>query len=85
MRSQAATTMEEQMAALLEKIDQQNEMLQLLTQQQAEWVDGIVLKLNETDENIDARLGLREGDHGWTNECDERVHSWPEKFPCRDC
>ena len=41
MSSQATTRMEEQMAARLEKMDQQNKMLQLLTQQQAEWVDGI--------------------------------------------
>ena len=30
------------------------------------------------------RLGLRERDHGWTNECDGRVHSRPEKFPGGD-
>ena len=87
MTTRAATRMEEQMAALLEKMDQQNEQLQLLTRQQAERVDGIALKQKETDENLDAiqgRLGLRERDHGWTNECDGRVHSRPEKFPCRD-
>ena len=45
------------MAALLEKMDQQNEQLQLLTRQQAERVDGIVLKQKETDENLDAIKG----------------------------
>ena len=51
MTTRAATRMEEQMAALLEKMDQQNEQLQLLTRQQAERVDGIELKQKETDEN----------------------------------
>ena len=45
------------MTALLEKMDQQNEQLQLLTQQQAERVDGIALKQKETDENLDAIKG----------------------------
>ena len=45
------------MAALLEKMDQQNEQLQLLTRQQAERVDGIALKQKETDENLDAIKG----------------------------
>ena len=57
MTTRAATRMEEQMAALLEKMDQQNEQLQLLTRQQAERVDGIALKQKETDENLDAIQG----------------------------
>ena len=57
MTTRAATRMEEQMAALLEKLDQQNEQLQLLTRQQAERVDGIDLKQKETDENLDAIKG----------------------------
>ena len=51
----AATRMKEQMAALLEKMDQQNEKLQ--TRQQADRVDGIALKQKETDENLDAIKG----------------------------
>ena len=45
------------MAALLEKMDQQNEKLQLLAWQQAEWVDVIALKQKETDGHIDAIKG----------------------------
>ena len=57
MSTRAASRMEEQMAALLEKMDQQNEQLQLLTRQQAERVDGIALKQKETDRYIDAIKG----------------------------
>ena len=57
MSTRAASRMEEQMAALLEKMDQQNEQLQLLTRQQAERVDIIVLKQKETDGHIDAIKG----------------------------
>ena len=57
MSTRAASRMEEQMAALLEKMDQQNEQLQLLTRQQAERVDGIALKQKETDRHIDAIKG----------------------------
>ena len=57
MSTRAASRMEEQMAALLEKMDQQNEQLQLLTRQQAERVDGIALKQKETDGYIDAIKG----------------------------
>ena len=57
MSTRAASRMEEQMAALLEKMDQQNEQLQLLTRQQAERVDVIVLKQKETDGHIDAIKG----------------------------
>ena len=45
------------MATLLEKMDQQNEQLQLLTRQQAERVDVIALKQKETDGHIDAIKG----------------------------
>ena len=56
MSTRAASRMEEQMAALLEKMDQHNEQLQLfLTQQQAERVDVIALKQEETDGHIDGR------------------------------
>ena len=57
MSTQAASRTEEHMAALLEKMDQQNEQLQLLTQQQAERVDVIALKQKETDGHIDAIKG----------------------------
>ena len=57
MSTQAASRMEEQMAALLEKMDQQNEQLQLLTRQQAERVDVIELKQKETDRHIKAIKG----------------------------
>ena len=57
MSTRAASRMEEQMAALLEKMDQQNEQLQLLTRQQAERVDVIALKQKETDGHIDAIKG----------------------------
>ena len=76
------------MAALLEKMDQQNEQLQLLTQQQAKQVDGTALKQKETDKNIDVIKGdldsVKGIMDGWMNECNGRVHSWAEKLPCRD-
>ena len=49
--------MEEQLAVLLEKMDQQSEQLQLLTRQQSERVDGIALKQKETDEHVSAIEG----------------------------
>ena len=57
MSIRAASRMEEQMAALLEKMDQQNEQLQFLTWQQAERVDVIALKQKETDGHINAIKG----------------------------
>ena len=61
MSTRAASKMEEQMAALLEKMDQQNEQLQLLIRQQAERVDVIVLKHKETDRHIKEDLDSVKG------------------------
>ena len=54
MSTRAASRMEEQMGALLEKMDQQSQQLQLLTRQQSEQLDQIAQKQKETNEHVSA-------------------------------
>lgn len=64
MSTRAATKMEEQMAALMTKLDKQNEhlreqteQLQLLVRQQVERIDDIASRQVRTDERVDALDG----------------------------
>ena len=54
MATRAASKLEDQMAALLAKIDKQSEQLENLTRQQSERVDDIARKQQETDELVHA-------------------------------
>ena len=52
--TQAASNMEELMAGLLNRMEQQNEQLQLLTQQQSDQVDDIGQRQKRTDQVVSA-------------------------------
>jgi len=70
MAMRAVSKLEEQLAALMEKMDKQSEQLENLTRQQSERVDGIAQKQQETDEHVHAV----EGDlHAVKTTVDERL------------
>ena len=70
MATRAVSKLEEQLAALMEKMDKQSEQLENLTRQQSERVDGIAQKQQETDEHVHAV----EGDlHAVKTTVDERL------------
>ena len=52
MATRAASRLEEQMAALLEKMDRQSEQLEDLAKRQTERVDGLAQKQKETEEHV---------------------------------
>ena len=57
MATRAASRLEEQMAALLEKMDRQSERLEDLVKWQTERVDGLARKQVETEEHVSAVEG----------------------------
>ena len=57
MATRAASRLEEQMAALLEKMDRQSEQLEDLVKRQTERVDGLARKQVETEEHVSAVEG----------------------------
>jgi len=57
MSTRAATRLEEQMAALLEKMDRQSEQLEDLIKWQTERVDVLAQKQVETEEHVSAIEG----------------------------
>lgn len=62
VRSGSTTTrsqskLEEQLAMLIAKMDQQSEQLQQLTMQQSERVESVVEQLKETDKHVEAIAG----------------------------
>jgi len=70
MATRAVSKLEEQLAALMEKMDKQSEQPENLTTQQSERVDGIAQKKQETDEHVHAN----EGDlHAVKTMVDERL------------
>ena len=57
MATRAASRLEEQMAALLEKMDKQSEQLEDLVKRQTERVEGLVRKQVKTEEHVSAVEG----------------------------
>ena len=79
IKTRSVSKMEEQLALLIEKMDEQSEQLQLLTKQQSHRVDEIAKKQDETHDQVQAIAGdldsVKTTVHGRLGEVEEAVSS----------